>query len=82
MTTERSMYTLQEAAKLLSVHEVTLRRSAKKSRRYGATKVGGDWRYPRAIIDAIVRGDEPPEPKQVPAGTPGPLDDLPEVDEI
>jgi len=78
---ERSMYTLQEVALLLHVHEVTLRRSAKK-RRYGATKVGGDWRYPRAIIDAIVRGDEPPEPKQVPAGTPGPLDDMPKVEEI
>ena len=74
MPVERSMYTLPEVAKMLSLSEHGLRRHAPKGL-YGAVKVGGHWRWPKRIIDALVAGDELPRPKEAPAGTPV-LDEL------
>ena len=56
--------TLQQAAEMLQISERTLQRMLKKGEIPG-TQIGGQWRFDRDQLRALVRGDWKPEPDQV-----------------
>jgi excisionase family DNA binding protein len=56
--------TLQQAAEMLQISERTIQRMLKKGEIPG-TQVGGQWRFDREQLRAMVRGEWKPEPDQV-----------------
>jgi len=54
--------TLQQAAELLQVSERTLTRMAKRGELPG-TRIGGQWRFDRDRLKALVRGEWTPTEK-------------------
>ena len=56
--------TLQQAAELLQISERTLQRMLKKGELPG-TQIGGQWRFDRDQLRALVRGEWKAEPDQV-----------------
>lgn len=56
--------TLQQAATMLQLSERTIQRMLKKGEIPG-TQVGGQWRFDREQLRALVRGEWKPEPDQV-----------------
>lgn len=56
--------TLQQAAELLQISERTIQRMLKKGEIPG-TQIGGQWRFDRDQLRALVRGEWKPEPDQV-----------------
>jgi excisionase family DNA binding protein len=56
--------TLQQAAEYLQISERTIQRMLKKGEIPG-TQVGGQWRFDRDQLRALVRGEWKPEPDQV-----------------
>lgn len=53
--------TLQQAAELLQVSERTVHRMVKRGELPGA-RIGGQWRFDRESLKALVRGDWKPAP--------------------
>lgn len=56
--------TLQQAAAMLQISERTIQRMLKKGEIPG-TQIGGQWRFDREQLRALVRGEWKPEPNQV-----------------
>jgi len=56
--------TLQQAAEMLQISERTIQRML-KTREIPGTQVGGQWRFDREQLLAMVRGEWKPEPDQV-----------------
>ena len=56
--------TLEQAAAMLQISERTLQRMLKKGEVPG-TRIGGQWRFDRDQLRALVRGEWKPEPDQV-----------------
>ena len=56
--------TMQQAAEFLQISERTLQRMLKKGEIPG-NQVGGQWRFDREQLRALVRGEWKPEPDQV-----------------
>jgi len=56
--------TLQQAADLLQISERTIQRMLKRGEIPG-TQIGGQWRFDRDQLRALVRGEWNPEPDQV-----------------
>jgi excisionase family DNA binding protein len=56
--------TLQQAADMLQISERTIQRMLKKGEIPG-TQIGGQWRFDREQLRALVRGEWKPEPDQV-----------------
>ena len=56
--------TLQQAAEFLQISERTIQRMLKKGEVPG-TQVGGQWRFDREQLRALVRGEWKAEPDQV-----------------
>jgi excisionase family DNA binding protein len=54
--------TLQQAAELLQVSERTIKRMVKRGEMPG-TRIGGQWRFDRDQLKALVRGEWLPEEK-------------------
>ncbi|MBU0741450.1 helix-turn-helix domain-containing protein [bacterium] len=54
--------TLQQAAELLQVSERTIQRMVKRGKMPGS-QIGGQWRFDREQVKALVRGEWAPEPK-------------------
>jgi excisionase family DNA binding protein len=54
--------TLQQAAELLQVSERTIQRMVKRGEMPGA-QIGGQWRFDREQVKALVRGEWKPEEK-------------------
>jgi len=63
-STYPEILTLQQAAKMLQISERTLQRMLKKGEIPG-TQVGGQWRFDREQLRALVRGEWKPETDQV-----------------
>lgn len=51
------MLTVKEVAELLRISEFTIRELARNGKIQGATKIGGEWRFSRQVIDAMVQGE-------------------------
>lgn len=51
------VYTIEEAARLLALNPVTIRRMIEDNQLY-AVKVRGSWRIPVGAVDALLRGDD------------------------
>lgn len=65
MSTEGpEILTLQQAAEFLQISERTLQRMLKKGEIPG-TQIGGQWRFHREQLRALVRGEWKSEPDQV-----------------
>ena len=56
--------TLQQAAEMLQISERTIQRMLKAGEIPGA-QIGGQWRFDREQLLAMVRGEWKPEPDQV-----------------
>ena len=56
--------TLQQAAELLQISERTIQRMLKTGEIPG-TQIGGQWRFDREQLRALVRGEWKPEPDQI-----------------
>jgi len=56
--------TLQQAAEMLQISERTIQRMLKKGELPG-TQIGGQWRFDRDQLRALVRGEWKSEPDQV-----------------
>ena len=56
--------TLQQAAEMLQISERTIQRMLKKGELPGS-QIGGQWRFDREQLMAMVRGEWKPEPDQV-----------------
>lgn len=56
--------TLQQAAEMLQISERTIQRMLKKGEIPG-TQIGGQWRFDREQLRALVRGEWNSEPDQV-----------------
>jgi excisionase family DNA binding protein len=56
--------TLQQAADMLQISERTIQRMLKKGEIPG-TQIGGQWRFDREQLRALVRGEWKSEPDQV-----------------
>ncbi|MCK9995656.1 MAG: helix-turn-helix domain-containing protein [Candidatus Krumholzibacteria bacterium] len=56
--------TLQQAAEMLQISERTIQRMLKMGEIPG-TRIGGQWRFDREQLRAMVRGEWKPEPDQV-----------------
>ncbi len=56
--------TLQQAAEMLQISERTIQRMLKTGEIPGA-RIGGQWRFDRQQLRAMVRGEWQPEPDQV-----------------
>jgi excisionase family DNA binding protein len=56
---ESDWLTIDEAAKLLKLHAVTVRRHMRQDKLPGR-KIGGEWRISREALDQFIRGDQKP----------------------
>ena len=63
-STYPEILTLQQAAEMLQISERTIQRMLKKGEIPGS-QVGGQWRFDRDLLRAMVRGEWKPEPDQV-----------------
>lgn len=63
-TSYPEILTLQQAAEMLQISERTIQRMLKKGEIPG-TQIGGQWRFDRDQLRALVRGEWRAEPDQV-----------------
>jgi len=63
-STYSEILTLKQAAEMLQISERTIQRML-KTREIPGTQVGGQWRFDREQLLAMVRGEWKPEPDQV-----------------
>ena len=63
-STYSEILTLKQAAEMLQISERTIQRML-KAREIPGTQVGGQWRFDREQLLAMVRGEWKPEPDQV-----------------
>ena len=55
--------TLDEAAKFLQMHPVTVRRHLRAGKLPGR-KIGGEWRISRTALEQFLTGDQKPAPEK------------------
>lgn len=60
---EETVFTIEEAAKYLRVHEQTIYKMARSGELPGL-KVGRSWRFHKDVLDAMLKGELQPKKDQ------------------